>query len=351
MGGRKCLLRVILVWVAFVSFAGDRFTYAQNEKQLVLYCWPGYVPEVVTQAFTNETGIEVLVEYYSTNEELLRHRLTGRRYDLVQPSDYAADALIKRKALQPLRHDKIPNLKNLDEKFRKLPHDPEDEFTIPWLSGTVGIVVNTNRINDPVQSYSDLFSGQYRGRIVALNDSREWLGWALCHLGLPVNHVTPEVLQQVETVWKEWMPQVGVFDSDNAADVMISGDADVALTWSGDAATLLAASTAYQFVLPEEGVHRYVDCLAIPRGAPHRESAEKFMNFILRPDVSLMISKTIPFTNPNREAFTKLTETERSNPASYPKGDLALKSFRDIGDMTEQVEKLYNDLRFRPVAD
>ena len=85
-------------------------------------------------------------------------------------------------------------MKNLDPEFRKLPHDPDGEYTVPWLAGTVGIVVNTSKVKEPIGSYGDVFSGKYEGRIVALSDPREWLGWALIHLGLPVNEVTPEVL-------------------------------------------------------------------------------------------------------------------------------------------------------------
>ena len=214
------------------------------------------------------------------------------------------------------------------------------------MAGTVGIVVDTSRVKEPVRGYADVFSGKYRGRIVALSDAREWLGWALMHLRLPVNDVTPEVLQQVRGVWEDWMPQVAVFDSDTAADVMLAGRADVALTWSGDAATLLAKSPKYKFILPQEGTHRYVDCLAIPRGAEHREQAEDFINFILRPEISLMISAEIPFTNPNGVAYGQLTEAEKLNPASYPQGDPDLRAYRSIGDMVEHVEKLYNDLRF-----
>ena len=142
------------------------------------------------------------------------------------------------------------------------------------------------------------------------------------------------------------MPQVAVFDSDTAADVMIDGAADIALTWSGDAATLLAKSSRYQYILPSAGAHRYVDCLAVPKGAPHRDAAEEFINFILRPDVSLMLSAEIPFTNPNAAAFEKLSKRAKSNPASYPPEDSNLKSFRSIGEMFDQVEKVFNDVRF-----
>jgi spermidine/putrescine transport system substrate-binding protein len=338
------------IGVALFVLLGLSSVASAQEKQLVFYCWPGYVPESVIEAFTKETGIRVLLEYFSTNEQLLRHRLVNRRYDLVQPSDYALEALINRDSLEPLRRDRIPNLKNIAPSFRNLPHDPDGNYGVPWLAGTVGIVVNTKRVKEPIRGYADVFSGKYRGRIVALNDPREWLGWALCYLKLPVNDVNPEVLKQVEKVWKEWMPQVAVFDSDTAAQVMLSGNSDIALTWSGDAGLLLAKSPDYQFVLPEEGAHRYVDCLAIPRGARHRDAAEKFMDFILRPDISLMLSKELAFTNPNQEAVKRLSRAEKANPASYPQGDPDLRAFREIREMVEHVEKLYNDLRFAPAT-
>lgn len=321
-------------------------TPAREADELVIYCWPGYLPEAVTDAFTAETGIPVFLEFFNTNEELLRHRLVNRRYDLVQPSDYAVEVLIGRDALEPLRKERIPNLANLSDEFRNLPHDPEGAFSVPWLAGTSGIVVNTRRVKDPIRGYGDVFSGNYAGRIVVLSDPREFLGWALCYLGLPVNDVTPDVLQRVKEVWAKWMPQVAVYDSDTAAKVMLSGAADIAITWSGDAGILLAESPDYEFVLPEEGAHRYVDCLAIAKGAPNRDAAEDFINFILRPEISVMISDEIPFTNPNREAYERLTEKQKTNPASYPQGDPELRSFRAIGEMTELVEALYNELRF-----
>jgi spermidine/putrescine transport system substrate-binding protein len=344
--GQRCALVRSGLLITAACLAPGTSAGAQDKGQLVIYCWPGYLPDTVTDKFTEETGILARSEYYNTNEELLRHRLVERRFDLVQPSDYAVEALIERGDLEPLRHDRLPNLKNLDPRFQQLPHDPEGKFSVPWLAGTVGIVVNRQRVPDAVRGYADVFSGKYRGRIVALNDAREWLAWALCYLDLPVNDVTPEILQRVEAVWSEWIPQVAVFDSDTAAQVMLRGDADVALTWSGDAGYLLAQSSDFEFVLAEEGAHQYVDCLAIPRGAPHRDAAEEFINFILRPDISLMISAAIPFTNPNREAFRQLSEAERTNPASYPQGNPDLRSFRAIGEMTEHVDRLFNQLRF-----
>jgi len=341
------VVRVLLGSGSAEGVSGDH----ASAPTLTIFCWRGYLPDDVTEAFTKETGIEVIKEFYATNEQLLLHRLVDRRYDLIQPSDYAAERLIKRGALEKLRRSRIANLKNLDERFRGLPHDPTDQYTVPWLVGTVGIVINTNRVSGTVATYEDVFSGKYRGRIVALNDPREWLAWAQLHRGLPVNQADEETLRDVGQVWRRWMPQVAVFDSDTAARLMLKGEADIALTWSGDAATLLAASSDFQFVIPAAGAHRYVDCLAIPRGAANRDAAERFIDFILRPEISVMISRNLPFTNPNREALTRLSPEEKTNPASYPRGEPEFHSFRPLGKRYEHVEKLYYQSRFRPPPD
>ncbi len=342
----SALSSMLLILVASLSVAMDE----ANDRTLVIYCWPGYVPDTVVDAFTKATGIEVVLERFNSNEELLRHRLVEGRFDLVQPSDYALEALIERGALQPLNKERIPNLKNVDPSFLSLPQDPDGEYSVPWMAGTVGIVVNTDRVKEPIRGYGDVFSGKYSGRIVALNDARQWLSWTLFHLGKPINDVNDDVLAAVQPVWENWIPQIAVFDSDNAVRVMLSGQADIAITWSGDAARLLAKSPSYQYVLPREGAPRYVDCLAIPRGAADHEAAEEFMNFILRPDISVMISEAIPFTNPNQQAFQKLPKAMQTNPASYPPADARLKSFRSIGEMVDRVEKLYNSIRFRPAG-
>lgn len=348
---RRCVAFAAVA--ACLSFSGATEAVSGDpgsSPTLTVFCWPGYLPDAVTDAFTRETGIDVVKEYYATNEEFLRHRLDERRYDLIQPSDYAAEELIERGVLEKLRRKRIFRLDNIAAAYCGLPHDPEGEYTVPWLAGTVGIVINTKRVSEEVTSYKDVFSGKYRGRIVAFNDPREWLGMALLNLGFSVNRADEKTLLEVGQVWRRWMPQVAVFDSDTADRVMLSGGADIALTWSGDAALLLSASPDFEFVIPAEGAHRYVDCLAIPRGAPNRDAAERFINFVLRPDIGVMISRNLPFTNPNREAFKKLSTAEKMNPASYPRGGPELHLFHSIGDRFEHVEKLYYESRFRPTS-
>lgn len=337
-------LILALVLVGFIAAALP--SCGKKQSELNLFCWSEYVPQEVIDGFTKETGIKVNVENYASNEEMLAKLLAGgSHYDLVQPSEYTIEALTKIGKLEELDLANIPNVKNIDPKYTKLPHDPEGRFTVPWMVGTVGIVVNTGKITEPVNGYKDVFSGKYAKRIVVLNDAREMVSWALASLGLPINDITPETLDKAKPVLAEWLPQVKVYDSDSPKTALLNGDVDLGIVWSGEAAILWAKDKQFKYTLPEEGAHQFIDSLAIPKGAPHKESAEKFINYILKPEVSKIISQEFPYTNPNLEARKLLSEEERANPASYPPGNPKLDTFKDIGKSATDIDKLVTDLK------
>ncbi|MEZ5405501.1 MAG: spermidine/putrescine ABC transporter substrate-binding protein [Verrucomicrobiia bacterium] len=208
-------------------------------KEINLFAWSEYVPQTVIDGFTKETGIRVNYETYSSNEEMLSKLLSGATsYDLIQPSEYTIEALMKQNKLAPLDHSKLPNLENIGEEYKNLAHDPGLKYSVPWMVGTVGIVVNTDVVKDPVKGYKDVFSEKYAGRIVALNDNREWSSWALAAMGLPINDVTSENLQKVRPLLAEWVKRVKVFDSDSPKTALLNGDVDLGVVWSGEAAIL-----------------------------------------------------------------------------------------------------------------
>lgn len=315
-------------------------------KELNLFAWSEYVPQSIIDGFTAETGIKVNYETYASNEEMLSKLLSGATaYDLVQPSEYTVEALIKAKKLAPLDHTKIPNLGNLAPEYTNMPHDPGLKYSVPWMAGTVGIVVNNEKVKEPITGYADVFNKKHKGRIVVLNDNRELVSWVLNTLGLPVNQITPENLAKAKPVLAEWVKLVKVFDSDSPKTALLNGDVDLGVVWSGEAAILYKENKKFQYVLPKEGAHRFIDSLCIPAGAPHAEAAHQFISYILRPDVSKLISEDFPYTNPNLEARKLLTPEQLENPASYPKGDSKLETFTDIGTSAADIDKLVTDLK------
>jgi spermidine/putrescine transport system permease protein len=318
---------------------------AGSAGELNLFGWSEYIPQAVLDGFTKETGIKVNFETYSSNEELLAKLVAGgMAYDLVQPSDYTAEVMIRQGLLAPLDVKQLPNLRNLSPEFLHRPHDPADKYTVPYMSGTVGIVVNTEVVKTPVKGYKDVFTPAHKGRIVVLNDNREIVSWALETLGLPVNAVTAESLAKAKPMVAEWVKLVKVFDSDSPKTALLNGDVDLGIVWSGEAAILWNENRKFQYIIPAEGAHQFLDLLAIPANAPHKEAAHKLIDYILRPEVSKLISDAFPYTNPNAEARKLLSADALANPASYPRGG-KLESFRDIGKAAADIDRLVTDLK------
>ena len=317
-------------------------------KELNLFCWSEYVPQSVIDRFTKQTGIKVNVENYASNEEMLSKLLAGGgKYDLIQPSEYVIEALIKENLLHPLDHALIPNLKNLAPEFTSMPFDPGNQYSVPWMAGTVGIVVNTDLVTDPVTSYADVFQDKYKGKIVVLDDAREIVSWGLDTLQIPVNDVTDENLEKVKPVIAKWLPLVKVYDSDSPKTSLLNGDVAIGVVWSGEGALLLNADKKFKWTLPKEGAHLFVDSLAIPKTATHPKNAELFMNFILRPKVSALISADFPYLNPNAAARKELSAAELANVASFP--DPAevkkMQTFKDISTQASKIDDLVTTLK------
>jgi spermidine/putrescine-binding protein len=321
---------------------------ADESRVLNLLCWSEYVPQPVIDGFARATGTKVAVENYNSNEQMLaKLRARPDFYDLIQPSGFYVETLAREGGLEPLDLARIPNARHLDPKFRKLAHDPDGRFSVPWLAGTVGIVVNTERVKKPVREWADVFSGKYAGRIVVVDDPREMVAWALASIGLPVTDVNDAALARVEPVLEKWLPQVKVFDSDSPKSALLKGDADVGIVWSGEAALLWQKDRKFRYVLPERGAHMFVDSLAVPKGAPHKALAEDFINYCLDPKVSVLISNEYPYTNPNLAARRLLTPDQLANPASYPPGDPQLQPLRNDGNTTQTVEAIVRRVRER----
>jgi spermidine/putrescine transport system substrate-binding protein/spermidine/putrescine transport system permease protein len=322
-------------------------------EELNLFAWSEYVPQDVLDGFTKETGVEVNYETYASNEEMLAKLLSGAAsYDLIQPSEYVIEALVKENRLVRLDHAKLPNLKNIGKDYWDQPHDPELDYSVPYMQGTVGIVIDTRKVKDPVTGFGDVFQDEYKGRIVILNDSREIVTWAMATLGLRPDDFTKANLEKVRPILARWLPLVKVYDSDSPKTALLNGDVDLGIVWSGEAAILIRDTREkepgrFAYVLPKEGAHMFIDSLAIPKGAAHVETAHRFIDYVLRPDVSRKISAAFPYTNPNLAARDLLTPAERANPASYPPGAPKLATFRDIGPLAADVDKLVTDLKAR----
>ena len=268
----------------------------------------------------------------------------GGTYDLIQPSEYVVEGLIKENLLIPIDHAAIPNLKNIAPEFKNMSFDPGNKFSIPYMAGSVGIVVNTELVQDEIKGYSDVFQEKFKKNIVVLDDAREIVGWGLETLGIPINEVSDENLEKVKPVLAKWLPLVKVFDSDSPKTALLNGDVALGVVWGGEGAILVNENKKFKWVVPAEGAHLFVDCLAIPKSAKRVKNAHLFMDFVLRPEISAKISEAFPYLNPNVAARELLTPEQRGNRASFPTADELerMQIFKDIGEQATKIDELVN---------
>ena len=338
-----------LFLLATVSIGGCHRAKSADDKAnrtLHLFAWSEYIPREVIDGFTRETGIKVDYEVYDSNEAMLAKLAPGSaQYDVIQPSEYAVEHLIKRNMLAPLDLASLPNLQNILPEYRNLPYDPDGRYSVPYMSGTVGIVVNSKTVNEPIRGYRDVFSDKYKNRIIVVNDNREIVSWAFEAQGIPINDVTEQNLARVKPTLTRWVGLIKIYNSDNPKAPLLSDDVNLGVVYSGDAAALWQQDKKFKYVLPAEGAHRFIDNLCIPAGSKNKEAATAFINYILRPQVGKIISDNFPYTNPNGAARKLLSKEQLDNPASYPSDVTRLEIFRDIGKASGDIQDLMSQLR------
>lgn len=317
-------------------------------KPLHLYYRHDSIPRAIIEQFAHETGIPVEIETYASDEQMLANLLSGRNHpDLIEPGESVIEGLIKENLLLPLNQTALPNLRYLDPKFRNLPFDPGNVFTVPYRADTVGIVINSERVNKKIDGYEDVFAGRYRGRIVVLDNSREIMSWAFATLGLPIDEVTNSHLDQAKPLLSRWLRQIKAYDSDHPEALLENGEADIGILRSDSAATLLQTDKKFRWILPREGSHLSVDSLCIPRSASRVEAALAFINFLLRPEISAEISRTDARINPHAAARKILAEESSLLPTALPEVEefSRLKTHRDIGNQSLRVDEIVNGLK------
>ena len=324
-------------------------TSPKGANELVMLCWTDYMPRPVMDLFEKETGIHITVDYFSTHLEMLQQLLVSKSYyDLIQTTGFMVHELNEGRTdmLSPIDQEKIPNLANIGQEFKNLPFDPGNKYSIPIMISTVGIVVNKTLVGDTkVEHFADAFQERFRDKIVVDDDPVEIMHWTLLSQGTSPEGVSGADLERVRPILQKWLPMVHLFVPYNSHEPMLKGDGALGVIYSGDAAILIDKDPKFQWILPAEQTRMIVDCLAIPKGARHVENAERFMNFLLRPDVSKMFSDFWPGTNPNLKARELMSPKQLANEASYPTAEQMsrLKPIRNV--RAEDVETMSNIVR------
>lgn len=276
-----------------------------ESKKINIFTWTEYVPADIFDCFGLVYGVEVNVDYFSSNEELYSKVSLGadvNPYDVIHPSDYMIGVLIREGLLQELDFARLPNAGNLDSKLIAAYGDATN-YVVPYQMGTQAIIYNAETVTTPPTSWADLWSPEYEGRIVAVDDSRVVIGATLLTLGYDVNDTNPAHLAEAKEKLLELMPNIRVFDSDSPKTPLVSGEVDLGIVWNGEAFLTQTEDPRFEYVFPEEGSIIFYDGMGISPAAAHSDAAYAWFNYLLQGDINWLTLVDYPYTNPNKAAL------------------------------------------------
>ena len=328
------LMAVLLVFTACGS----------SEQEVVnVYNWGENIDETIFKDFEKQTGIKVNYKVYETNEQLYAVlKQGGVSYDVIVPSDYMISRMIAEDMLEKIDYSNVPNLSKIDPNYLYREFDPEQEYSVPYTWGIVGIVYNTTMVEDPEESWGLLFDDKYSGQILQFDNSRDAMATALFYLGYDVNTTDKAELDEAYQLLVQQKPILQGYVMDQMFDKMEGGEAAVGVYYAGDCLTMIDNNPDLAYFVPEEGSNFFVDAMCIPKGAANKKNAELFINFMCETDICLRNMDVTGYATPSAEAYAELDEETRENDILFPSEEV-LSNCQTYINLPADTLELYND--------
>lgn len=312
------LVLAVLGSTVGAGIAQNRKSAAAIEKYgsnvLKLYLPGEYLGENVISDFEKQFGVRVIVENFDSNEMMYTKLMAGDRYDVVIPSDYMIERLMKEDYLQKIDKSLIPNMENMDEAVLGMSYDPRNDWSIPYFWGSVGLVYNHENV-DPAtverEGWEILRDTDYAGHIYIYDSERDSFMMAFKALGYSMNTEDPDEINAAY----EWLLQMNntmspVYVTDEVIDSMMNGYKDIAVVYSGDATVILDENEEMSFYMPSQGTNIWCDAMVIPANAENPKLAHEFINYMLTYEAAFDNTETVGYTSPNAEVFEEMTTSE-----------------------------------------
>ncbi len=320
----------------------------KNQVELNVYNWGDYIDESVLQEFEKKYNIKINYDTFTTNEDMyVKVKAGGSHYDILIPSDYMIKRMIDEGMLEKLDMSNIPNYKYIDSKFKNLEYDPNNEYSVPYMWGTVGILYNKKMVSEKPTSWKVLWDKKYAKQILMMDSQRDSIGITLKMLGYSLNSKNPDELEQAKQALIEQKPLVLAYVVDEVKDKMIAGEAALAVVWSGDAVYCIRENPDLDYVIPEEGSNLWFDAIVIPKGTQHKKEAEMFINFLCETDIAYRNADYIGYSSPHTEAVKRLPKEITSSRHAYPQEEDLKKCevFVDLGSILKEFDRIWTEVK------
>lgn len=344
-------MRELLIFV--ILLLGMVAPISAAEAKLNVFIWSEYLDPQVVKDFEQQFACKVTVDVYEDAESMLAKLQGGGTslYDLVVPPDHLVPTMVKLGLLAPMRPANLPNLKNLDAKFVNPAYDRGNKFSVAYQWGTVGILVRPAAGKPIPETWGLVFDAkQQPGKFVLIDSVRDTLGAALKFKGHSLNSTDIPHLKEARDLVIEAKRRAAGFDgSVGAKNKVIARSVAAAIVYSGEAARAMTDDAALRYIIPREGSQIWVDNLCIPAKAPHRDLAEKFINFVLDAKVGARLADFGQFATANAAAKPFIKPADAKNPAIYPPADVMakLEFLEDLGAKTKLYDEAWTQVKAR----
>ena len=319
-----------------------------------VYNWGEYIDPEVISMFEEETGIKVVYDMFETNEEMYPViEAGGVVYDAVCPSDYMIEKMMQNHLLAEIDYSNIPNIKEIGKGYMEMcaEFDSGNRYTVPYTTGTVGILYNKRMLDELGVPYptkwADLWDPRLKGEILMQDSVRDAFMVALKKEGHSMNTVDEKQLDEAMKDLIAQKPLVQAYVVDQVRDKMIGEEAAVGVIYSGEIlyvqGELEGTDVEVEYVIPEEGTNLWVDGWVIPKNAKHKENAEKWINFLCRPDIAAKNFEYITYPTPNTGALALLDKSYTENKAVFPDMEKLLEKGEVFTYLGEENEAKYNN--------
>ncbi|MDR2042976.1 MAG: spermidine/putrescine ABC transporter substrate-binding protein [Clostridium sp.] len=318
---------------------------AGSDRSVNLFIWSEYMPQEVLDDFEAETGIKVNITTFGSIADMyakVKSSPAGT-YDLIDAAGFYVKRLIDEGKLDKIDFSNVPNAQNIAEGYKNQNFDPDNEYSVPYLGGVATICVNTARVTEPITSYADLFRPEYEKSIVIIDDFRVIIGAINLMLGFGYDEADPQKLEQTKAKLLELKPNIKVIDGDSPKTYMINGETTLGIIYSAEIAIAMEENPDVEVVYPAEGQYLFFDSLCIAKDSKNKAEAEKFLDYILRPEVGKKIVDIFPYTSPNDAAAALLGEDYLGNSAKNIPATAVAKGYNPV-DLDTDTLQIYNDI-------
>ena len=353
-------LSFLLVLCLLVGlFTGCDFT--DDTITLNVYNWGEYISNGsddlmdVNAQFEKEFGVKINYKTYESNESMYTLLKSGAaEYDIVIPSDYMIGKMIKEGMLAKLDFDNIPNYQYIDEEYKGLEYDLNNEYSVPYTWGTVGIFYNTKYVSTEeveAQGWDILWNEKYAGKIFMFDNARDSFMIALKKLGYSMNTTNPDEWRKAYDELAKQKPLVQGYFMDQVFQKMTNEEGWIAPYYSGDGANMITGDDGNEdiaFYIPDEpgkGTNKFVDAMCVlSTVSPEKKAlAEQYINFMCRTDVATANAEYICYSTPHTAALDELDEEVRNNPMFYP-SEKKLEETEVFITLPDNINKLQKEL-------